>query len=262
MKNKLKILNATNLKLLAFVLMYFDHVYDMFYSIGIPIICKMLGRVVFPLLLFLSADSFFYTKSRYKYIRRLLIASWIMTISTFIIQNILPNSKIILNNNAFSTFFLTAIYLQMIELIKSSLKNKDYKKVAQGILIGLIPMLFMIPSLLVPILPLQGNLLKFFSLISLLLPNFIIVEGTYLMVLLGISFYIFRKHRLLQILFLILFSLIFYFQNCSYQWMMVFASIPILLYNDKKGSNLKYFFYIFYPLHIIILYIISTIFIQ
>lgn len=35
----------------------------------------------------------------------------------------------------------------------------------------------------------------------------------------------------------------------------LFAIIPISLYNGKKGSSLKYSFYVFYPLHLFLLYL-------
>ncbi|WP_268869838.1 TraX family protein [Clostridium senegalense] len=44
------------------------------------------------------------------------------------------------------------------------------------------------------------------------------------------------------------------------QWMMIFSIIFILLYNGKRGINnkfTKYLFYIFYPLHLVIIKIIA-----
>lgn len=37
------------------------------------------------------------------------------------------------------------------------------------------------------------------------------------------------------------------------------AAVPMLMYNGKKGPSLKYFFYVFYPLHLLILYLIVEI---
>lgn len=45
----------------------------------------------------------------------------------------------------------------------------------------------------------------------------------------------------------------------DYQWMMIFATPFFFLYNGKRGSGsklAKWFFYIFYPAHIWIIYII------
>jgi hypothetical protein len=44
-------------------------------------------------------------------------------------------------------------------------------------------------------------------------------------------------------------------------WATVFAAVPILLYNGKRGGGSprfnKWFFYIFYPAHIYALYILA-----
>ncbi|MGO3606062.1 MAG: TraX family protein [Pseudolactococcus laudensis] len=40
--------------------------------------------------------------------------------------------------------------------------------------------------------------------------------------------------------------------------MMIFSLLPICLYNGKEGRKEKWLFYIFYPLHIIVLYLLST----
>ena len=39
----------------------------------------------------------------------------------------------------------------------------------------------------------------------------------------------------------------------------MFAIIPILLYNNKKGPNIKYLLYLFYPLHLLLIYVINCI---
>lgn len=43
----------------------------------------------------------------------------------------------------------------------------------------------------------------------------------------------------------------------NYFWMMIFSVPFLLLYNGKRGRSFKYLFYIFYPLHIIILFFIG-----
>lgn len=45
----------------------------------------------------------------------------------------------------------------------------------------------------------------------------------------------------------------------SIQMFASLAVVPMLLYNGKKGPSLKYFFYAFYPLHLLILYLIVRI---
>ncbi|MCT4687170.1 TraX family protein [Vallitalea sp.] len=42
------------------------------------------------------------------------------------------------------------------------------------------------------------------------------------------------------------------------QWLMVLALPFMVLYNGKRGGKCKYFFYLFYPIHIYVLYILGA----
>ena len=43
----------------------------------------------------------------------------------------------------------------------------------------------------------------------------------------------------------------------AYEWMGAGAALIMLLYNGQRGRGIKNFFYVFYPAHVYILYILS-----
>lgn len=69
-------------------------------------------------------------------------------------------------------------------------------------------------------------------------------------------YYYFHNSRMLQ---LISMSCINVFYMGSTQVYACLAAIPIAMYNGQRGPSVKWFFYWFYPVHLMILYILSLI---
>ncbi|MDR1261899.1 MAG: conjugal transfer protein TraX [Oscillospiraceae bacterium] len=144
-------------------------------------------------------------------------------------------------------------------------KDGEWRKIAGGVGIALIPILSAVPYLVIMAqlesgggFPLQ--FLRVFIVAALLLPSIITTEGGYLMVGLGLLFYILRKWRWAQVAVLAAVSAVLFIRggDATNQWLMVLAAAPMFMYNGEKGSGMKWFFYIFYPAHIIGLYVVST----
>ena len=261
-KPKWKILDATTLKFLAVILMVLDHIHQMFVSVGAPMWLTMAGRLVFPMFLFAASESFYYTHSKKKYLKRLLFASWGMTIFTFLLQTVLPNPDVVLMNNAFSTFFVTGLYMLGWDHLTAGIRQKSPKEIGKAVVIFLVPILCAIPVYLVALLSFNenvpGSVIRLLARIALLIPNILAVEGGASFVVLGLLFYIFRKHRVIQIVMLLALSMIVYLSGDTVQSLMALAAIPMALYNGERGKGMKNFFYIFYPAHIGLLYCIAT----
>ena len=43
-----------------------------------------------------------------------------------------------------------------------------------------------------------------------------------------------------------------------YQWMMVFAAIPLAMYNGERGNSPRWLFYWFYPAHVYLLWALGA----
>ena len=142
----------------------------------------------------------------------------------------------------------------LIDMFSAGIKAKNTGKAARAVLLMILPVAYGIFTLMLlsaqaPALPRWLHFVLFS-----LIPNIMLVEGSLLWVLFGALFYVLRKKQILQIIPPVVFGVIFLMLG-SIEWLIIFAAIPILLYNRSRGKGGKYFFYIFYPAHIYVFYI-------
>ncbi|HDR6299790.1 conjugal transfer protein TraX [Bacillus cereus] len=231
-------LNAFQLKVFAMILMVIDHVYT--YIPGMPMWMHHPGRIVAPIFFFFVVEGFFYTRNRTKYATRVFIWAAIMFAGSTLIQYMFPRESG-LHNNIFLSLGMSIVLLCMI----------DYTKRTKNYLLG-IPATIIVATL--------G----------------LLTEASFMGVIMTLIFYYFNEKKIWLIITYVLLSLmevptlliageiftdmgLFGFNN---QWMMVFALPFFFLYNGERGVNntfTKYMFYIFYPVHLWIIYTIGYI---
>lgn len=219
MKNKLGISSAV-LKWIAVISMVIDHfacaVYPYIQGRNIETyrFLRDIGRIAFPIYCFLLVEGFFYTKSVWKYLRNLLLFAVI--------------SEIPFNMAVFGHVFY--------------LKGQN---VYFALALGLCAMIllkrfdgFGIPQLLA-----QAVVIAVF----LFLGEHLEVDYHWKGITYIVLFYYLRKLRMKQSVTAIVGAVAF----AVYERAAVFAFLPIYLYNGTRGRQVKYLFYVIYPLHLL-----------
>lgn len=213
------------LKLIGIITMTIDH---LGYTIwGGFSYLNYIGRLAFPIFAFGISEGYLHTKSKKNYLLRLLILGiiaqtpYMMFSSTFTSQ---------FHLNIFFTLFLG-----LLAIIGYNKCNNKW--------IGL---------LLVACLGILADTFKF--------------EYGLFGIFMIFIFYIFKEKKLLMNISFVALCLVHYIplyiiNNFYYAYLLlafctILALIPINLYNGKKGINTKYLLYGFYPVHLVVLYII------
>ncbi len=232
--------SGSTLKIIAIVTMLIDHIgaaiietMNIFDSSGhiinqnlyiADLIMRRVGRLAFPIFCFLLVEGFFYTHSRVKYAIRLAI---------FVLISEIP--------------FDLAFYKQVFYI--------EHQNVFFTLLIGLL-MMMAIQYVRDKILP---KVMRGRNIVALISQTIIFLAAAYLATLLRTDYsfwgitaifvmYILRFSRLYMCLCESLFFMSFEFPTA------IISFLPIYFYNGKRGLKMKYFFYIFYPAHLLILY--------
>lgn len=266
--------SSCSLKILALFLMTLDHIYVYLGGgiLPVPHSFTLLGRISAPLFLFAMAEGFSHTHNRLAYLKRLYIASVLMSIGNLLVNSYLPHPKgAMVINGMFATLFVTGLYIWGIELLAASIRQKKWKKALLPMTMLLVPVFSGIAVLGIMNSPLSQTSAAVMQLLFILAPSPVFVEGSVCWVILGIGFYFFRNYKARLSLFYILVSALFLLSAVSEgvtyenlfilndQWFMILSLPFILLYNGTRGKKLKYFFYIYYPLHVYLLVILARV---
>lgn len=196
--------------------------------LGRPTFFNVIGRIAFPIFAFQITEGYIHTKNLKQYFLRLGIFALISQIPFMIFLNSIGINKFTLN-----IFFTLILGLLCITIYDKS-KNKSL-----GILLVLLLMIL-------------SELLK--------------CDYGYYGIVLTFLFYLFKNKKSymnISVTFLIIVKYFIDYINKPHIYQIYLAIGTILsllfinLYNNKKGKNIKYLLYIFYPLHLIILSILK-----
>ncbi len=227
-KEKIRIgLSGNQLKIIAMLTMLVDH-------IGVQlfpecIILRIIGRLSLPIFAYMIAEGCLHTRNRPKYL--LLIA--LLGLGCQIVYYVAMRS---LYMGILVTFSLSIVTIYSVDPF---LKRKDV--LSGGVmLVTLAAVVFL--CMVAPVLWAEHGFLVDYGLGGVLMPVLAYYAKNRLWKLAGIGFALLMTVYSLGVI----------------QWY-AFLALPLLaLYNGTRGTwNLKYVFYVFYPAHLGLLYLIS-----
>ena len=181
-------------------------------------VMRLIGRIAFPIYCFLLVQGFEYTHNRLKYAARLLMFAAISEIPF----DLLFKGQILEfgYQNVFFTLFFGLAVMMGLRWVEENLGGRMFT-----------PLLYLI---VIAAGMAAAQLAK--------------TDYAAIGVLCIVVTYLFRKKKIWQIV-----------SGCivfSWELTAPLAYIPIAFYNGKRGWKLKYFFYLVYPVHLFVLYLI------
>lgn len=228
-----KCLSNFDLKLIATITMTIDHI-GVVFGTFLYNFFRAVGRLSFPIFAFLLTEGYTYTKSFSKYFLRLLVLA---LVSEIIYDYVFFGSFIYLGaNNIFFTLILGLLTLWLLDKSRSLVKRYFKDKVD---LVIILPITYI---LIIVVFSLIAELLNFsYGMLGILIISF---------------FYLFKDNFLLSFISVSISTLIL---GEGIQYFSLLSLIFIYFYNKKLGKKCKLFFYLYYPLHILVLGLIKLI---
>lgn len=235
----IRFLNGTAIKLLAALFMTIDHIGFMFFPR--LSIFRIIGRISFPLFAYMLAEGCHYTKNRANH----FLLVFTLGVLFQIVYGVATGDKS--EYNVFLTFSLSIVGIYSLQYAKEKLfsEEKPFEKVVAAVQF---PIVIFCLYVLSETFPFDYG---FFGILLPIFPSIFDERGLPQNKVTKILSCSFVKIALLAIGLYFICATSVFGKIAFYSYL----SIPILLlYNGKKGKwNLKYFFYVYYPLHLVFL---------
>ena len=218
-------LSGNKLKIIALFSMTVDHIGKIFFPS--VILFEIIGRLAFPIFAYLIAEGWQYTSNKKKYFSII----WIMGILYQIVYYVFCSSLYI---GVFITYGLSLLVICFIEYL---LSKKKFCWILSPLVIAFIIFICLIEY----IFPYRDFAIDY-GIVGVMIPVIIYFNKT--------------KKEKLCFLFIALCGLVF-----IYDIIQIFTLLSVVLlfmYNGERGNKkLKYLFYIYYPGHLVILWLLS-----
>lgn len=242
---KIQIFSNTTLKLIACVSMFCCHFGLMCFPSNL--VLSILGRPAFPIFAFMIAEGCKYTKNRVRYFMIMFIEGFVMQLVYYFY---LGDKSF----NIFLIFCFAVLLIYLYDLVDYLGTNKKYVPFFITLIawISILAVLYVICS--------KGNFLF----------TYVYANYGFFGMVTPLVIYIIRKKTdvkyhldlvALCILFVIkcIVTPVYLVDSTVNNTWFMFLAIPLLLmYNGQRGKlKLKYFFYIFYPAHFVLIYLLS-----
>lgn len=223
-------LNNNQLKFIAMVTMLLDHIGKEFFPEFT--VLQIVGRLAFPVFAFMIAEGCFYTRDRMQYFIKIAGMAIGCQLVYFIAERSLYQNVLVTFSLSVLTIFSVEFFRQKRNLFSGILMLTDFITVAF--------LCFILPDIL------KGFHIDY-GIFGILLPvavyfapNNIMKVAVSAVLLIGLSM-----------------------DLGGIQWYSLFTVLLLAVYNGKRGKlNLKYLFYIFYPLHLAVIYLVKILFIN
>ena len=215
-------LTGNKLKIIALVSMTFDHIGMMFFPFCS--VFKIIGRLSFPIFAYMLAEGWKYTSNKKRY----MSVIWLMGIVYQLFYYFFFYMGI------FITYGLSLLLIWAIEYVVSNGKKSWLISpiiVIVVILIGCIEYIF----------PYSGFAIDY-GLVGIMIPVLIYFNKT-------------KKDKIIFLFLGLLFLSLIY---KGVQFVSLLSVVLLFFYDGKRGIKcLKYFFYVYYPMHLVIIWFIS-----